>query len=143
MGYVHRGREPGGIAWLAALLLEQRPAVEYTLIKYGLRLRDLGDEHLNVHDVVVLCMVEQHMPGTALAAAVRGEDSSWGLPEHLLATIADAVHNLVWMQSKDGQKGANRPKPIPRPGARPEVEKTTGTRMTVEEAAEWLGWDKT
>lgn len=111
------------------------------MIQHGLRLRDLGTDSLTVHDVVVVCTWGA-LPGSVLDIARRGPDALWGLNEQLGAAIADAVRGLVWMQSKDGQKGTNRPQPIPRPGVTPESQKTVGTAMTVEEANAWLGWDK-
>lgn len=44
------------------------------------------------------------------------ERSRWGFAEYLLASIADSLGWLVWSKTKDGSKGRNRPKPIPRPG---------------------------
>lgn len=47
---------------------------------------------------------------------------SWEQQHYLLATIANELQTLVWFQSKDGQKGRNRPKPIQPP--RRHTEKT-------------------
>ena len=38
--------------------------------------------------------------------------SKYGLETILQATIADALNVLVWFQTKDGQRGANRPQSI-------------------------------
>jgi len=37
----------------------------------------------------------------------------WGLPEHLLALLVDALHVANWQRSSDGSKGRNYPEPIP------------------------------
>jgi hypothetical protein len=45
-------------------------------------------------------------------------DWRWDLNAQLLARIGDIMDMSVWMQSKDGAKGRNRPKPLPRPGVK-------------------------
>lgn len=64
----------------------------------------------------------------------------WGLSEHLLAVVADAVIAGNWMQSRDGQKNKNRPKPIPRPGVEPDRKKFGGQAESMETIRDWLGW---
>lgn len=123
---------------------EHRAAVEYTLIQHGFRLRWIGTPELTVHDAVVILQLGAP-PGSPLDIFRRGDAALWRLTEQLLAGIWDAVNDLAWMQSEDGRKNRNRPKRIPRPGVQPEEEKTVGTRMTPEEADEWLrekspGW---
>ena len=71
---------------------------------------------------------------------VTSEESPWGLSEHLLAAIADAALAGNWMQSKDGQKNRNRPKPIPRPGLEPADKKYGGKAESIDSIREWLGW---
>lgn len=39
----------------------------------------------------------------------------WGQQEYLLAAIEYDLRLLVWMNSEDGRKGLNRPKPIDTP----------------------------
>jgi len=42
------------------------------------------------------------------------------------------------MQSEDGRKGRNRPKPIPRPGVEDESKKKFGSaKMSLEQAKKW------
>lgn len=65
----------------------------------------------------------------------------WGLSEHLLAVVADAVIAGNWMQSKDGQKNRHRPKPIPRPGVEPANKKFGGQAEDMATIRDWLGWD--
>ena len=82
--------------------------------------------------------VVKHVPqSSALHRAVSGTDAMWGMTEHLLATIADALNMGNWQRG--GGKG-KRPGPIPRPGN--DRKKTTkfggGTTMTTAQAREWL-----
>jgi len=64
----------------------------------------------------------------------------WGLPEHLLALLVDALHVANWQRSSDGSKGRNYPEPIPRPGVGP---KTVGRdALPLDEMDEWLGWER-
>lgn len=77
---------------------------------------DLGGR-LSWRDLLVI--VTQAPPTSAIYRA-RNPEWSWGLSEQLLAAAVDALHTLAWMQSEDGQRGRNRPKPIPRPGVEPE-----------------------
>lgn len=77
---------------------------------------------------------------SALHRAMNPEESPWGLSEHLLAVLADAVIAGNWMQSKDGQKNRNRPKPIPRPGVVPEHKKFGGKAESIDTIRDWLGW---
>lgn len=49
----------------------------------------------------------------------RAMNPSWRWEDptvSMQALQADYLALLVWMRSKDGQKGRNRPKPLPRPG---------------------------
>jgi len=133
-----RRREPGGITGLVLLIEEHGPAIEYDLIRLGLRLRDLGSETLSWRDLLVI--VQHSDSGTALQTSRFPEDSHWNLNEHLLAVIADAVIAGNWMQSKDGQKNKNRPKQIPRPGVVPDKKKFGGNAESIDTIREWLGW---
>ena len=58
-----------------------------------------------------------------------------------MATVADGIHWLQWAKTKDAEKGRNRPKPIPRPGAQDDenVKKIRGTAEPVNDIVEWLG----
>lgn len=68
---------------------------------------------------------------------------SWGLGEQLLASAVDTLNVLAWMQSKDGQKNRNRPKPIRRPGvdAAEHEERVIGSApVPLSELDEFLQW---
>lgn len=85
--------------------------------------------------------IVKYQPATsALHRAMRPEESPWGLSEHLLAVVADAVIAGNWMSSRDGQKNRNRPKPIPRPGVTPDHKKFGGQAESIEAIRGWLGW---
>lgn len=82
----------------------------------------------------------QYQPATsALYRAMHPDEAPWGLSEHLLAVIADAVIAGNWMQSKDGQRNRNRPKPIKRPGVEQD-KKFGGKAEPVDTIRDWLGW---
>lgn len=81
---------------------------------------------------------------TALHRAVYGEqDSAWTLEAHLLALIADAAQWLIWSKTRDGEKGRNRPKRIPRPGVADDQESRTlgGGALPADELEAWLDGD--
>lgn len=46
-----------------------------------------------------------------MVARAAGGDG-YSLTEHLLFQILDQLRALTWLQSKDGAKGTNRPKPV-------------------------------
>jgi len=47
----------------------------------------------------------------------------WGTQDYLLAETVNMLRLLVWMRTKDGQKGRNRPKMVesPRPRSQPKT----------------------
>ena len=92
------------------------PEVEAALLaRYGV---DTLDPTVTNRRVFVLL---QRLPGEYLLDPI-----DWDTDRHLLATIADALHNLLWVTVKvNSKKGASVPKisPIPRPGTVSEPEK--------------------
>ena len=121
-----------------------RSAVEADLIDKGMRLRDFMDVEDERHDWRDLLVILRHSkPGSAYYAQMVGEDASpWGLSEQLLADIADKLAVQIWFKTKDGEKGRNRPKPIPRPGVEPDRDtKRIGgnTKKPAAEVAALLG----
>lgn len=85
--------------------------------------------------------IVKYQPATsALYREMNPDAAPWGLSEHLLAVVADAVIQGNWMQSRDGQKNRNRPKPIKRPGIKPDAQKFGGKAESVDAIREWLGW---
>lgn len=47
---------------------------------------------------------------------------AWGQETYMLANIANSLQTLVWLNSKDGEKGRNRPKPIEPPKSKKKKE---------------------
>ena len=109
---------------------------------YGVRLADMYMGRENPSEVALYVYDCQYIEGSALYRALLGDDSDWNTTNQLLAMVADHLAVANWFQTKDGQKGKNRPKQIPRPGVRDEEETTygKGTSMSMDEAREWLGW---
>ena len=97
----------------------------------------------NPYEVALYVYDCQYIEGSALHRALLGDDSDWNTTNQLLAMVADHLAVANWFQTKDGQKGKNRPKQIPRPGVRDEEETTygKGTSMSMDEARKWLGWE--
>lgn len=127
----------GGIQSLRELIADHPEAVEYDLIQLGLRLDDLGTERLTWRDLkVIVTRMPPHK--SALQAEKRPDDSPWGLVEHLLAELVDVQHLALWAKTKDGSKNRNRPKPIERPGRRPE--RFGKKPLELERMKDWLGW---
>ncbi|WP_126416353.1 DUF5361 domain-containing protein [Trueperella bialowiezensis] len=104
---------------------------------------------VNWRDVWLICVHAR--PDSPLAARLSGQDGEdwgWGWQEILLAQAVDVLHVLVWMQTADGRKGRNRPKPIPRPPAfrapttsnddGEGVVRRQGDRLTQEEIADLI-----
>ncbi|CAM3953583.1 DUF5361 domain-containing protein [Nocardia ninae] len=91
-----------------------RDAVEADLIRAGVRLRDVGSESFNWHDLLVL--VRQSPRESALMSVMHPEVTRWGQGEFLLAELIDLASLLLWAKTKDGAKNRNRPRPYPRPG---------------------------
>lgn len=130
-------RHGGGILGLLTLLREFRGAVNYDLIGLGYRASDVPAvlSWADLRDIV------KYQPETsALHRAMHPDAAPWGLSEHLLAVVADAVIQGNWMQSRDGQKNRNRPKPIQRPGVAPANKKFGGQAESIDAIRDWLGW---
>ena len=128
---------------LARLVVNERDALRADLRRYfGVRLDDFFAGVESLADVCAFAWECQYIEGSALRRALLGDDSDWTTTNQLLALVADHSAIANWFQTKDGQKGKNRPKQIPRPGVRDEEETTygKGTSMSMDEARKWLGW---
>lgn len=126
----------GGIASLRELIRQHKEAVEYHLISLGLRLAWLGTTALTWRDLLVI--VKQAPAGSSIRRSTGGEEAEWGLQEQLLAALFDSQQLLVWMQSEDGAKGRNRPRPLPRPGVEDEGARHGSAAVDIVDMAEWL-----
>ncbi|MFB4265298.1 hypothetical protein [Nonomuraea sp. GTA35] len=104
----------GGIAGLHALIAEHGEAIEWDLSHYHHRkLGDLFNGSLTWRE---LRSYLSHMPReSALARALLGDDSPWGLNEQLLALAIDVLRQGNYQRG--GGKG-QKPKPLQRPGVR-------------------------
>lgn len=129
--------DAGGIQSLRRLLDEYSEAVEYDLISLGLRIDDLGTERLSWRDLKVI-ITRMPQERSALAAERHPEDSAWGLLHMLTAELVDVQRVALWAKTKDGAKNRNRPKPIERPGRRPE--KFGKKPLELDKMRDWLGW---
>lgn len=111
------GGHPGGILGLLDLLDDpvKKRALERDLIAVGLRLRNVGSEEFDWRDLIVF--VREADQDSAIYRAFN-PDWMWTHEAMLLADVVDTLSLLAWMQSEDGRKKVNRPKPIPRPGTR-------------------------
>lgn len=92
----------------------QREALQADLIKAGMRLRNFPSEEHTWGDLKIFIRhLDVH---TSLYGVVYPDNSGWDRQNLLLANISDSLTWLQWAKTKDGRKGRNRPKPIPRPG---------------------------
>lgn len=126
----------GGIAGLIGFIREHREALEYHLIKLGLRLRDLGTEKLSWYDLKII--VRHIEPGSPLHHAIAPEQARWATGEivpYLLAHIADVLANANWQRAN--RPSAPRPKPIPRPGDNAQNKKYGSEPIPVSSFNDW------
>lgn len=92
----------------------QRQALAADLINKGMRLRHFPSEDHSWSDLTAIIKhLDVH---SALYAVIYPDRAGWDRQNMLLANIADSLVWLQWAQTKDGKKGRNRPRPIPRPG---------------------------
>jgi len=132
-----RGDAPG-IFGLLNLIDRHQEAVEYDLITHGLRLDYLGTDDLTWRDLKVI--IGQQPTGSAVSRAIDGNDYVWDLKAQLLARIADDLAVNNWLTS-GGKKSRNPyPKPIERPGTRPE--RYGKDPIAIDDMADWLGWER-
>lgn len=75
---------------------------------YGLNLDDAGSKYSVYH---AACLVSC-LPENSMTMTVIDPENHWGLLETLLVKIEYDLAISNWLNSKDGEKGTNRPKPI-------------------------------
>lgn len=127
--------DAGGTLSLVELVREHGEALEFDLIRLGLRLRDCPSPEFNWRDLFVVCRYLGR--DSALYAAMNPDDDpSWSVTDYLLAMVVDHGAARLWQAA--GGKG-RRPQPVPRPG---DVKKYRGDALPVEDMADWLGWDQ-
>ena len=87
----------------------------------------------------VLCDLVEHMPPDASLWREMDPNTIWTLTDVLLALLSNQTAMANWQRG--GGKGA-KPKLIRLPWeSKPEGQKITGDKMTIDEARTWLGWD--
>ena len=83
-------------------------------------------------------IVNQSPRDSALRRAqAGGEGHLWSVTDYLLALIADLLQSGNWQRA--GDKHAPRPKPIPRPGEKPDGEHMGSDPIPLGEFDAW--WD--
>ena len=122
------GAGPGGIFGLCGLIEDHAEAVEYDLIRLGLRLRDVGTAAFTWRDLWAI--VSSSPRDSALKRSVRGHD--WGQIDYLLASVVDALAGANWQRG--GGKGA-RPKPLTRP--KPPKAENASDGLEVDDFKAW------
>lgn len=110
------GIDVGKIASIQRLIEKHSDAVEFDLIKLGLRLRDCPSESFNWRDLWVI--VTNAPQDSSTFSAVNTDAAGWTKTNMLLADIADATSWLVWAKTKAASKGGTPPDRIPRPGVK-------------------------
>lgn len=133
---------PGGILGLLQFLTEHRQALEFDLIKLGLRARDIGEPWLTWEDFRTIVRQLQQERGSALALELNGQELvDWTLTNHLLATVFDSTNLVNWhLRWLGGENVGDPPEPLPRPGIKSKTVQWTGNPVTIEEMDRKLGW---
>lgn len=70
------------------------------------------------------------------------EYAAWTGPElvpNLLAGLLDATNILIWQNSKAGQRGRDRPKPIKRPWSKDNTDRIGRGAIPMDQWDEWWG----
>lgn len=99
---------------------------------FGVDLLDLGTARLSWRRLGNLV---RHLPReSSTSLAQHGPDVYWGLPEHLLAVIADALHGANWQRARNPR--APKPKPMPRPGVKEPRKLGQGSGLTLSQVVE-------
>lgn len=86
-------------------------------------------------------LVIRAQPESALHRAANPE-WRWGLAEFLSAEAVDTLRLLLWAKTKDAEKGANRPRPLPRPGVDQSGGQHVGEAMSVDELDAFLARER-
>lgn len=131
-------RVAGGIRGLSRVLTDHGEAVEYDLIKLGLRLRWLGTERLTWRDLLVIVMHSSQT--SALMADTSPEDAAFGPTEVMLAVLEHRLRVLIWQNG--GGKG-KRPEMMPIPGSKSDRRGTSVMApepVSIAEMNARLGW---
>lgn len=123
------GGKPGGIEGLLALIRQHREAIQYDLLKDGLRLSWLGSRRLGWDDFAVWVKFLPASSQTVQAA----HGPSWSPELHMLANIVDVLSWANWQRG--GGKGS-KPKPVKRPGDK--NSQTFGRAVPIDDVRQFL-----
>lgn len=74
---------------------------------YGLNLDGMGVDYSFSH---AACLVSQ-LPSSSRISRTIYPENDWSDETHFLAAIEYDLRVLIWQNTKDGQKGRNKPKP--------------------------------
>lgn len=93
---------------------------------------DIGP--LRISDLVA------NLPDDASVWRNLEEMNRWPVSAHLIATVIDQLNLILWSKTEDGEKGRNRPDPIPRPGVEEKKKNSDGEvqAMDLDELKEFL-----
>lgn len=111
-----------------------------------MRIDHLGTERLTWRDLLVFV---RHCPPESALVQARDPDA-WISPEiQMLRELEYGVRVLAWLQTDDAQRGENaqnRPRHMPLTKAElvahAEAQKPEYDPMTLDEAADFLGWER-
>jgi hypothetical protein len=120
----------GGIWGLLADLERYGEPIEADLVRAGWTLDDVP-ERLNWRALRAFVRASAADRTSALHRALAGDDHVWGLQEQLQAATVDVLQAANWQRT--GKK-SGKPKPIPRPGFRPERRQVGTSAIPLEDA---------
>lgn len=130
---------PGGIQGLCRLLTEHGEAVEYDLLRLGLRLEWLGTKRLTWRDLLVI--IRQAPFDSAVTKATAGMSAEFGVTDRLLMLVELRIRQLMWGMS---DRKTAEPTILAIPGEeQPQSEsgnRFVGDPMTIEQMNAYLGW---
>lgn len=106
-------RQPKRLAAVQWLIDIHADALEYELIRNGVRLRWLGSPLLSWQDV---WLIAANAPAGSRLASLLDERNTWTPTDWWLRSIEYSLRWLMWAKTKDGQRNRSKPKPAPAPG---------------------------
>lgn len=139
-----RPGDSGKILGLLDFIDAHRQALEFDLIRLGLRLRRLATEELTWADLDAIVYGLQLDPGTAVAKDLNGRELlQWDAHAQLMAGVFDqlGITNYLLRRTLGGDDKAEPPEQLPRPGVKPKTVQWGGHARTIEEMDRLLGWD--
>lgn len=120
--------------WLAALRGKYPAELRADFRQYYNVSADAIGREVSVAEAADLAAM---LPVRSRCMSVENPELSWDVDHYLLAKMSDTLAYLLWINTKDGADGVNRPKLVQRPGdTTTEVQEKK--RLTVDECAEIL-----